>query len=454
MDRGCFTSLKPTTIRTEMKNLNSILLAAVFGAASLHAAPVVQLRLHADQPVVPSGREGTVLVKVEVEGGEAPAADRAPVNLSLVIDKSGSMAGERIEQARRGAIEAVRRLGPDDFVSVVVYDSEVRTLVPSMKATDIGPVERAIRGIQASGMTNIYGGVEAGLAELEKNKTPEQLSRLILLSDGLANVGRTNPRDFADLGRRLSSSGVVVSTIGLGEHYNERLMADLAQAGEGNHYFVDRPSTLPKIFETEIGHLVRTVARGTTITIEVPGPVRIEGVRGRPFRSSGNRIEIDFHDLVAGQRKFSFIELAVPSGEEGAKLPPIRAEARFVKAAAGGGESRVAADCVLRFSGSPDEVARAARPDVQTAWAVVYAAEVQDEVLDLVQAGRREEAVALLDEAPAQAVERGLSRAAQELEDFREEEQRILSQRDFTADESRARRAEAYSTRNQQMATP
>jgi len=429
------------------KQLITILGAVIMPAALF--ADTVQVRLQADRPVVEAGKAQALLVKVEVEGKELPAADRPPVNLSIVIDKSGSMSGDRIVNARKGAIEAIRRLGKDDIFSVVVFDNTVETLIPAQKLTNLDKAEEIIMGIHAGATTNIYGGLEAGLVELEKNFEKDYLNRMVLLSDGLANVGKTQPEDFAALGRTLSGKGVVVTTVGLGASYNEKLMSDLAQAGEGNTYFVADAHTLPEIFEAEIGHLVSTVARGVTITIKLPGNVKVEDVRGRPFRQRGNQLEIDFHDVVAGHSKFSLLELTIPEGKAGDALETLSAHAEYRRAADNQPE-KSSGSTSIRYSASTDEVEKATQHDVRDAWATLIQAEIQEEVLDLVATGQRDKAIEVLNHAPAAAKSRGWDNAADKLAAFGAEEQSILESRDFTPEESRWRRAEAYQQKNQQ----
>jgi len=433
---------------TVMKTILLTTLGAVFLQTAL-LANTVELKLRSDQPVVEAGKTQTILIKVDVKGKDLPVADRPPVNLSIVIDKSGSMSGDRIEYARKGAIEALRRLGKDDIFSVVTYDSNVHTLIPAQKLTNLDQAEQLINRIQASDMTNIYGGLEAGFAELEKNFDKNYLNRMILLSDGLANVGKNQPQDFAELGRTFSGKGVVVSTVGLGSTYNEKLMSDLAQSGEGNNYYVQDPETLPKLFEAEIGHLVSTVARGVTIKIELPANIQIEGVRGREFRQKGNHLEIDFHDLVAGQNKFTLLELTIPEGSDGAILETLKAHAVYHRASDNQLEE-ASGTTSIRYTASTTEAENATQHDVRDAWAELRKAEIQEEVLALVANNRRDEAIKVLNDAPADAKARGWNNAADQLDAFKTEEETILKERAFTPEETRWRQNEAYKNRNQQ----
>ena len=413
-------------------------------------AETVQLRIESDRPVVEAGKTHTVRVKVEVQGAELPEADRPPVNLSLIIDKSGSMGGDRIQHARQGAIEAVRRLGNKDIFSVVVFDREVETLIPAQRLTNLGLVEETISGIQAGGTTNIHGGMQAGLTELKKNLGKKYLNRAVLLSDGLANVGPTQPEAFDKLGREFSRSGVIVSTVGLGRDYNERLLANLAQASEGNNYFVDNPKTLPKIFEDEIGALVSTVATGVTITIELPARVLLRNVLGRAYRQTGNRIEIDFHDLGGGASKYSLLELTIPRGDEGQVLDALVARARY-RRVADNRDGETSARTQVRYTSRPAEADAAVNLEVQNAWVELHQAAVQDEVLDLVERGQRQQAQERLRKLGEEAAAAGIQApAAARLESYGQRESQILRERSYSRQEVLERRTDAYQLRNQQ----
>jgi Ca-activated chloride channel family protein len=206
----------------------------------------VRLRLELDRPVLPVDSHETVVVKVALDGVKPRGLRRSPVNLALVIDKSGSMGGDKIAKAREAALEAVRRLSPDDLVSLVVYDNGVRVLVPSRRVGDGEALAAAIEGIESSGGTNLHGGVVAGADELRKNIEGAYTHRVLLLSDGLANVGPQTPEALGSLGARLVREGVSVTTIGLGLDFNEDLMTRLARRSDGNTYFVASSRDLPR----------------------------------------------------------------------------------------------------------------------------------------------------------------------------------------------------------------
>ncbi|MHC4759386.1 MAG: vWA domain-containing protein, partial [Planctomycetota bacterium] len=212
-------------------------------------------------PVLLSGQHRTDYLKVGLTGFETVDQKCRPaVNMAVVIDKSGSMSGEKIEKAKEAAIMAICRLGPRDIISVVTYDTEVCVLVPATKAVDKESIFCKIRRVTAGGSTALYEGVEKGAREVRKFLSGNHVNRIVLLSDGLANVGPDRPKDLGRLGRHLIEKGISVTTVGLGLGYNEDLMTQLAYVSDGNHYFVENARDLERIFNREFENALSVVA--------------------------------------------------------------------------------------------------------------------------------------------------------------------------------------------------
>lgn len=239
--------------------------------------------------------------------------ERPPINVALVVDRSGSMSGERLAAAKKGAHTALERLSGDDIVSLVTYNHEVD--VPQ-KAGKLGSerrdIERAIDALSASGTTALYAGVKEGGEQVKAFKSDMQVNRVVLLSDGLANVGPSTPGEVAELGRELAAKGISVSTIGLGLEYNEDLMQRLAAASDGNHVFVERPSDLAEIFDREFGDALSIAARDITIQIECKSGFTPKRVLGREAEISGNRVTLKLNQLPADNERYVVVELEVP----------------------------------------------------------------------------------------------------------------------------------------------
>jgi Ca-activated chloride channel family protein len=242
---------------------------------------------------------------------------RAPVNVAIVLDRSGSMSGDKIEEAKRAAIMAIGQLRDDDIVSVVTYESTVDVLVPATRLNNRAPILNAIRRIQAGGKTALFAGVSKGASQLRRYLDRNRVNTLLLLSDGLANVGPSSPGALARLGTSLAREGIAVTTIGLGLQYNEDLMTRLAMASDGNHFFVEDAGDLEVAFATEFGDVVSTVAQGVTIHIECPPGVVPIRMLGREAQISGSSVYATLNQLHRDQTRYLLLEVEVPANRTG-----------------------------------------------------------------------------------------------------------------------------------------
>lgn len=297
-------------------------LAALAGSLSLSTlsatAASVDIEARTSHGTLLRGERQRIFLRIGLTSPRPErSSKRPPLNIALVIDKSGSMQGPRIQAARRAALMALSRLGPRDIVSVVAYESAVETLVPATRVGNGRNIAHRIRQLEAGGSTAIYAGVEAGAREVRKFKSSDKINRIILLSDGLANVGPRRTSDFERLGRRLSGEGIVVSTIGLGTGYNEDLMAALARTGEGNHAFVQEPQDLVNFFNKEFDEALGVVAQDVEIIIRLRTGIRPIGSLGRQSDVTGTEIRFKVGQLIGGSEQVLLAEVEVPAGFTG-----------------------------------------------------------------------------------------------------------------------------------------
>lgn len=373
------------------------------GADSSESGEPVRLRVDVARSVLPAGSAEKAVVKIALDCLPPPRRHlRPPVNIALVIDRSGSMSGDKIAKAREAALEAVRRLGPDDIVALIAYDSHVQTLVPAQRVGDGRRLEHAIRGLEAGGNTALHGGVTRGAAEVRRHMEDRRfVNRVIMLSDGLANVGPSTPEDLGRLGSMLMREGISVTTIGLGLGFNEDLMTRLAQRSDGNTYFVEHSGDLPRIFAAELGDVLNVVARRVVIEIEFPAGVRPIHFVGREGVIRGQRAELSLNQLYGGQEKFALIEVDVAPNATGAELEIARAQVRYENAY-NQRAMTVAASRRVQFSASRAEVVRSADHRVQADYAANALAVAKDEAVALVDADRRDAAAAVLRQKAAE----------------------------------------------------
>ncbi|MCA9544366.1 MAG: VWA domain-containing protein [Myxococcales bacterium] len=290
----------------------------------------VRLDARLGHPALAQGQKHTTWLKVGLTGFAMEAkGERTPINVALVLDKSGSMSGEKIMRAKEAARRAVDQLAADDIVSIIAYDSTVRVLVPATKASDKEAIRDGIDRITPGGNTALFAGVSKGADELRKFLDKERVNRVVLLSDGLANVGPQSPGELERLGSRLAREGMSVTTLGLGLDYNEDLMVRLARASDGNHVFVERADDLARFFALEFGDVTSVVAQDVVVTIECAEGIRPVRVLGRDADIVGQRVTARIRQIVSEREKFVLLEVEVPPGEVGAKLDVARVQVSY-----------------------------------------------------------------------------------------------------------------------------
>lgn len=280
------------------------------------SASQVGLQVGVSHPTMLAGSKETNYVRIALEGFDLPESqDRPPVNVAIVIDTSGSMRGQKISQARKAAITAVDRLRDTDIVSVILYNSSATVLVPATKATDRKDIISKIESVTANGNTALFAGVSKGAAEVRKFLDDESVNRVILLSDGKANVGPSSPRELERLGASLVKQGISVSTLGLGLNYNEDLMSSLALAGSGNHIFIEQADDLIAVFNSEFNDLMSVVAGSFKIEATVAKGVRPVRVLGAKADISGQSVRIPLTQLYSRQNRYFVLEVEVDAQE-------------------------------------------------------------------------------------------------------------------------------------------
>ena len=256
-----------------------------------------------------------VLVRITPPTPEVQV-QRPAINLGLVLDRSGSMAAhKKIDFAREAAIFAVQQLLPTDRVSVTVFDDEVQTPVPNTVAEDKLRIVEVIRGVHAGNTTALHGGWREGTHQVGRHLLPGGLNRVLLLSDGLANVGETNPDAIATDVNGRAAEGVSTTTMGLGDDYNEDLLEAMARSGDGNYYYIESPQQLADIFQTELQGLMATFGERVSLGVEPQAGVAVADVLNDldRIRTTGR---FKLPNLVAGMPILMLVRLSIPPTSE------------------------------------------------------------------------------------------------------------------------------------------
>jgi Ca-activated chloride channel family protein len=368
------------------------LLSAPLANAAEKAAPPLELSARLARAAPLAGAAQTLHLRVGLLAKAAPSREaRMPINVALVIDRSGSMSGPRIEAAKEAARMAVDRLTSRDIVSVVSYDDRVEVDVPATRASDPRSEKERISRLNARGSTAIWAGLQRGADEVRKFKSRAYVNKIILLSDGLANVGPSRPDEFASLGRELAGEGITVSTIGLGNGYNEDLMAKLAINADGTHKFVAKPADLVQFFAREFDDALSVIAQDVLIEIECAPGVAPNRSLGRQADISGGKATYRFSLAMAGAEQAVLIGIDVPALSAGEPRPIARVRARYLGAdgvTRHESEIAVGARATSLVAESDASVDREVMGEV----ALLTAREQKEEALRLRDAGRHDEA--------------------------------------------------------------
>lgn len=258
------------------------------------------------------GKDNAVEVLVRIQAPDAPAghgAQRPLQALALVIDRSGSMAGRPLEEAKRCAEYVLGKMRPSDAVALVKFDNRVQRLWPAAPLGDGAAQRAAIAGIHAGGNTNLHGGWKEGTDTLA-DVSGQGLKRVILLSDGQANEGVTDSNEIAAQCAAWAAKGVTTSTYGLGNSFNEELMVAMARAGGGNHYYGDTADDLMEPFQQELELLSDLCLRDLRLSATVPDGFAVEMVNQLPQTETGWRLP----DLAWGAEAWAVLRVSVPAG--------------------------------------------------------------------------------------------------------------------------------------------
>ncbi len=260
--------------------------------------------------VLADGNHETFLYLSLRSGANEREGARTPLNISLVLDRSGSMAGDKMAYARQAAKAVIDRLGPEDLVSIVNYDDNVEVTSPQQPVRNKEQLKRLIDRITDRGSTALTAGMLEGYKQVQSQKREGYVNRVLLLTDGLANIGIVSPSKIREITReKYQNSGIAISTFGLGAGYNEDLLTGMAEVGGGNYYFIEQGAQIAGIFDRELKGLLSVLGQDAVATIALPPGTMCEKVYGYPYEVTDGRITIRLSDIYANDEKGVVIKL-------------------------------------------------------------------------------------------------------------------------------------------------
>ena len=400
------------------------LAAALAQAASASPASDLTLRVTPERDYVYRLGPREVIVQVEVEARKSDDVRRAPMNLAIVLDRSGSMEGAKLEKARQAAAMAIDKLADDDIFSLVTYDDQTDLLISPERVGGRDHREELkarIHRIQAGGSTALHAGVVLGSKQVRRFFEKERVNRVILLSDGIANVGPSSTSALAGLGRELRGDGIAVSTIGLGDDYNEDLMTALAEASNANYYYVKDAEKLPGIFAEELGAARSLLARNIVIRIQAPDGVRLKEIVGRPDIACGDRVvEIKMPELF-GSEKRRFLVRCLAEGKTADAIEAAAVELNYATVSGDRAPAQRQAAKVA-FTDDQKKADASIQAEVARENSIVQNRLAKEMAVKLADAGKTKDAVALL---RSQAAKNAAAPAPMQVPGVRAENQKL-----------------------------
>jgi Ca-activated chloride channel family protein len=250
-------------------------------------------------------------LQAPASAGDTP---RVPSTLQIVLDRSGSMSGPPLEGAKSALVALVQRLEPTDNFGVVTFDSQAQVVVPTGPLTDKADVVRRIESIRSGGMTDLSAGYLRALRELRRVDAGTG-GTVLVVSDGHVNAGIGDPDEFAQVTAQAYGQGVVTSTLGYGEGYDETLLVAMARSGSGNHVFAADPDAAGAAITAEVDGLLDKVVQGATLTISLePAVTMLRLYNDLPAQQlADGSVMVELGDLYADEERKLLLRLQVPA---------------------------------------------------------------------------------------------------------------------------------------------
>jgi Ca-activated chloride channel homolog len=285
------------------------------GRSTIAIGDLVKLDGTLNNPFIRTGQSGSLSLLIDLVASDQTANERAPMAVAVVIDRSGSMAGDKIQKARQAAKAFAARLSDEDSLAIVTYSSDYSVDLPltNLKGQR-SRVERVIDEILDGGGTDIGGGMNAGIQSLRAANNGA-VRRLLLVSDGNANQGITDPNALAQIAKNARQDGITVSTLGVGLDFNEDLLTQMAQVAGGGYYYARDGEAIAAAFDKELAGINKLAARNVEVGLELANGVTISEVYGYRTEMRRGRIVVPVGDMAGGERRRVLVNLNTPAAD-------------------------------------------------------------------------------------------------------------------------------------------
>ncbi len=257
-------------------------------------------------------------VLLQAEAMSAEPVANVPLNVVLLVDRSTSMTGAALNNVKEAACAIVDELASTDMLSLVAFGSDVDVLVQKGELTDKDAAKKQINRLRARGATNVHEALRVGLEQVSQGLSEKRLSRLIFLSDGEATEGETDDDVILSLAEKARDMGVAISTLGVGEDYDEVLLSDIAANSGGNHYFIEGPEHIKEVYSREMDRFRAIIAKDVKLAITLVEGTKLKQLNFRyPFTQDGRTTKVRLDEIVASTEQKCLLDLEIEPRNEG-----------------------------------------------------------------------------------------------------------------------------------------
>lgn len=345
---------------TQMSGMSSMdagrtVMGAGMQAISLECIPENNYAL-ATQPT----REH-VLVKISASGMAMGA--RMPLNLCLILDRSGSMEGPPMDYMKSACSYIVDLLEPNDVLSIVAFEETAQVIMPARRVVNKALVKQHIQMLEVGNTTNLYDGIAMGASQLASIQSQGYVNRALLFTDGEPTAGNKDFNSIVGQVTEQKSRGITITALGFGAEYNEELLAAIAKRSGGNYYYITRPELIPEVFRKELETVMLNIARNIRMRVQMSRWVQVREILGKLPTFGHRSAEVTLADMERGEAQSAILELEL-GPRQGGEYRVAKVELTYDDSVTGRNET-ISTDVVVDFTTDASLIASGVNPIVQ-----------------------------------------------------------------------------------------
>ena len=362
--------------------------------------PSIKIRCIPDNPYAVIGVLNSKRVRLEIEtkrdAHDVEVDKRIPLNLVLVLDRSGSMASNnKLEFAKQAVVNVLNLLHDDDIVHLVAYDDKIWTVFENARASTRQALYSIVRGIHSGNTTNISGGIETGVHLLEKYPYPGYSKRMLVLSDGLANVGLKTKEEIMKVVTEYREQGVIIDSFGVGADFDEKVMKGIAEAGCGQFFFLETAEVIESLITKALQSVFKVCGAHAQLIVRGRNNAIVTKIWGHENAALGASLG----DLHVDNMRALLCDFTVSGTvSPGAEVEVLDYQLKYHRPGDTEGEPLVTGDTLSIFFVDDETLIRTIDPRVRTLHAVQVAAEMDDRLAALMEEHKRDDALKVIAE--------------------------------------------------------